>query len=354
MPSCSPCQMSVLLSSTGCCLSTLKCEFPRPGFELRLLTNIRHLVSVNTDMLYATSGLNINTKKAMLYHHSGYLQSVQSVQDKYRTCLLNLKANVDVLRIEYDQLILKAKDNAINILNIAREQGSPLSSPSQVDMLNYHSSLFTGPGTVQMAQASIAAIPMEEPAIVQPEPAPPVEETVQAAPAAASPPPIAVRQERQVPDLVRNTFTPVNTPLTNAALTLPKRNRGGARENAGRKRRAESGVTDTSSRGAQADPPPLAAALPSPPPSSRTDQAAGQPERDLPGDSSDTIAVANSESPTEILSSDAEPPAKRLRQTRITDSNTSRTSPEVAMADSLAEDREYWSAQYKKTRDLLR
>lgn len=321
---------------------------------LRLLTTIRHLVSVNTDMLYATSGLNINTKKAMLYHHSGYLQSVQSVQDKYRTCLLNLKANVDVLRIEYDQLILKAKDNAINILNIAREQGSPLSSPGQVDLLKYHANLFTGPGTVGMAQASISAIPMEQPTLIQPEPALPIEEPVQAV---ASPPPAeappAAPLQRQAPNLVRATFTPVNTPLTNPTVTIPKRNRGGPRDMAGRKRRADAETTDTSGQAAQTDPLPLAASVPSPPPSSHTDQATAEPERETASGASDTAAVANSESPTEILSSDGEAPPKRARNARTIASLFKRPVT-MAMGDSLAEDREYWSNQYKKTRELLR
>lgn len=286
----------------------------------------------------------------MLYHHSGYLQSVQSVQDKYRTCLLNLKANVDVLRIEYDQLILKAKDNAINILNIAREQNSPLSSPAQVDLLKYHANLFTGPGTIGMAQASISAIPMEQPTLIQPEPALPIEEPVQVV---ASPPPPVAPQQTRPPELVKNTFTPVNTPLANPAVTIPKRNRGGARDHSGRKRRADENVTNTSDQPVQTAPSPLAASLPSPPPSSRTDQAAAQPEGDQPGDSSDTIAVANSESPTEILSSDAEPPAKKQRNARTIASLFAQKATETT-GDPLAEDREFWSAQYRKTRDLLK
>ena len=275
---------------------------------------------------------------------------MQAVQDKYRTCLLNLKANVDVLRIEYDQLILKAKDNAINILNIAREQGSPLSSPGQVDLLKYHANLFTGPGTVGMAQASISAIPLEQPTLIQPEPALPIEEPVQAV---ASPPPTAAPQQPQAPASFRNTFTPVNTPLANPVVTIPKRNRGGPREMAGRKRRADAETTNTSDQTAQTDPLPLAASVPSPPPSSHTDQAAGQPECDTPGDSSGNNAVANSESPTEILSSDAEPPPKRARNARTIASLFAPRTAET-MDNTLAEDREYWSAQYKKTRELLR
>jgi len=301
-------------------------------------------------MLYATSGLKINTKKAMLHNHSEYLQAVQSVQDKYRTCLLNLMANVDLIRIEYDQLILRAKDNAIRLMNIAREEGSAMSSPAQLDLLKYHASLYTGPGTVNMAQASIAAIPMEQPAIVQPEPAAPIEEAVQAVP---SPPPTVAPQQTRPAELVRNTFTPVNTPLANPSVTIPKRNRGGARDHSGRKRRADENVTNTSDQPVQAAPSPLAASLPSPPPSSRTDQAAAQPEDDQPGDSSDTIAVANSESPTEILSSDAEPPAKKQRNARTIASLFAQRAAETT-SDPLAEDREFWSAQYKKTRDSLR
>lgn len=301
---------------------------------------------MNTDVLYATSGLNINTKKAMLHHHSDYLQNVEAVQSKYRTCLLNLLANIDMVRVEYDQLILRAKDNAIKLLNIAREDGSSFSTPTQLDMLKYHASLFTGPGTVQMAETAIAAVPMEQQTIIQPEPAIPPDATAQTVGAAAPP---VTQSEPQSADLRPSTFTAVNTPVSNPSIVMPKRKRGGAREGAGAKRRVEA----TSDRQAQTEPEPLAASLPSPPPSSRTDQAAAEPERETAGGASDTAAVANSESPTEILSSDGEAPPKRARNARTIASLFKRPVT-MAMGDSLAEDREYWSNQYKKTRDLLR